>query len=230
MGAPAKFLLVGVMLIPAIILALTRGGTDPSDSMLESGFRKGVEALERGHFAEAYCYWRPVAENGHAEAQYHLGWLYANGNGMPVDIETAISWWEKAANQGHAEAEFALGLAYTTGEDVGRDMDKAVSWYLKAAEAGHEDARDIVRRMLEADNPAIRGRLKDPGSLDWLKVRHIVEADRANVRAGPGTDHRIVGSLDKGAQVWVLWRRGGWAHILFGGEGETAWIYDKLLD
>jgi len=230
MRTPTKFLLVVVMLIPAMILALTGGGAGPTESMLESGFHEGMEALQRGHFAEAYCYWRPVAENGYAEAQYNLGWLYANGNGMPVDIETAIEWWKKAAEQGHADAQFALGLAYTTGDDVGRDMDQAVTWYLKAAAGGHEDARDIIRKMIGANNPAIRSRLDELSKLDWLKVKHRVKADRANVRAGPGTDQPIVGSLDKGAEVWVLWQRDDWVHILFGGEGKTAWLYDKLLD
>ena len=46
-----------------------------------------------GDYAEAYCLWRPLAEQGYAEAQYHLGWLYANGNGLAVDIDRALGFW-----------------------------------------------------------------------------------------------------------------------------------------
>ncbi|MGD8308991.1 MAG: tetratricopeptide repeat protein, partial [Chromatiales bacterium] len=171
------------------------------DQSAERSFQKGMEALERGHFAQAYCLWEPLARHGHAEAQYNLGWLYANGNGMNVDIETAIAWWKKAAEQGHAEAQFALGLAYTTGESVGRDMDEAVRWYVAAASSGHEDARDIIRRMVGVDNPAVRPYLPALGNADWLVRTRRVAVAKANVRAGPGTNHKIVDTLTEGADV-----------------------------
>ncbi|MBL3588487.1 MAG: hypothetical protein JMN24_01670, partial [gamma proteobacterium endosymbiont of Lamellibrachia anaximandri] len=48
-------------------------------------FDLGLIALQRGDFAEAFCIWNPLAVEGHKDAAYNLGWLYANGNGLRVD-------------------------------------------------------------------------------------------------------------------------------------------------
>ena len=68
-------------------------------------FDEGMQALGRGDYAIAYCHWLPLAKRGYAEAQYHVGWLYANGNGLAVDIKRALHWWMRAAEQGHTDAQ-----------------------------------------------------------------------------------------------------------------------------
>ncbi len=40
-------------------------------------FDKGVDAYKSGDFATALREWRPLAEQGHADAQYSLGLMYA---------------------------------------------------------------------------------------------------------------------------------------------------------
>lgn len=51
----------------------------------------------------------PLAEEGHAAAQYFLGSSYAKGLGGPQDYAQAGYWWLKAAGQGHAVAQSNLG-------------------------------------------------------------------------------------------------------------------------
>jgi uncharacterized protein len=53
---------------------------------------------------------RREAEQGDAGAQYNLGIAYANGQGVPKDIEQATAWWRKAAEQGHESAKVALAI------------------------------------------------------------------------------------------------------------------------
>lgn len=48
-------------------------------------FEKGVEALKRGDVAAAMSEWRPLAEQGHVEAQFELGLMYDIGWGVPQD-------------------------------------------------------------------------------------------------------------------------------------------------
>ena len=48
------------------------------------------------------------AERGDAKAQYNLGVMYANGNGVTEDDEEAVKWYRKAAEQGVEEAQRAL--------------------------------------------------------------------------------------------------------------------------
>ncbi len=198
-------------------------------------FEKGMEALLEGNFAEAWCLWRPLAEQGHAESQYNLGWLYANGNGVAVDMDRAFYWWKQAAAQGHADAEFAIGLAYTTGEGVERDLAEAVRWIYRAAWQGHPDARDILLRLAvdpEIDVLAIVPELLDQSWFGWTGE---VTGKRINVRAGPGISERIVAQLEQHQQVRVLGKRGDWLRIqLPPREDETAprlaWVYHSLLE
>lgn len=192
---------------------------------------QGIEALVEGDYAEAYCLWKPLAERGDTEAQYHLGWLYANGNGLNVDIETAVDWWRRAADQGHADAQFAVALAFTTGEGLKRDMDEAVRWYVAAARQGHEDAQEILGRLvgdvgtdLIDEHPEL---LQEP----WFGWRGLVTGDRINVRAEPSTQAEIVTQLEKGAEVRVLGRKDQWLLCqLPGGDArEPVWIYATLV-
>jgi len=58
---------------------------------------------------------RTVAEkanDGDADAQYRLGFMYQTGRGVPEDDAEAIWWYRLAADQGHASAQYLLGLAH----------------------------------------------------------------------------------------------------------------------
>ena len=46
---------------------------------------------------------RVLANQGDAKAQYSLGSIYDEGDGVPEDNTKAIMWYTKAANQGHAK-------------------------------------------------------------------------------------------------------------------------------
>ncbi len=50
------------------------------------------------------------AEQGDAWAQYNLGLIYKNGEGVSQDYEKAIDWFTKSAEQGFAVAQYYLGL------------------------------------------------------------------------------------------------------------------------
>jgi hypothetical protein len=81
------------------------------------------------------------AEQGYADAQFNLGLMYINGEGVPQDIPHAVELFQKAAEQGHVDAQNNLGAMYFTGEGVTRDEKKAIEWFEKAAAQGNEDAR-----------------------------------------------------------------------------------------
>lgn len=193
-------------------------------------FEIGMEALLNGNFAEAYCRWKPLAHRGYAEAQYNFAWLYANGNGMDVDIDMAVHWWQAAADQRHADAQFALALAYTTGEGIKKDMDRAVKWYLTAAKQGHQDSRDILMRL--NGDPRLKMAEKHPelAKQDWFGWQATVTSNRVNVRSGPGTRHSVVTKLNRGDEVRIVGQRKDWYLIILpGGENKKAWMYHTLL-
>jgi len=88
-----------------------------------------------------------TAEQGDAEAQYELGRMYAEGNGVPQDDVKTAYWYEKAAEQGHADAQYYLGKMYFIGKGVPKDAAKAALWMQKAAEQGHAGAQQVLGRV-----------------------------------------------------------------------------------
>ena len=61
---------------------------------------------------------RQAADQGDAEAQYNLGVIYNNGEGVPKDDAEAVRWFQLAAEQGYAKAQFELGYKYRWGHGV----------------------------------------------------------------------------------------------------------------
>lgn len=86
--------------------------------------------------ADPFVELRKAAEQGDAEAQFSLGFMYTGGLGVPQDDAQAITWYRKAADQELADAQFYLGLMYDEGRGVPQDFVKAYKWYRKAAEQG----------------------------------------------------------------------------------------------
>lgn len=60
-----------------------------------------------GRAIELYC---AAARRGAVEAQYQLGWLYANGRGVTRDDALAAAWFRLAAQQGDAPSRRMLDL------------------------------------------------------------------------------------------------------------------------
>ena len=65
--------------------------------------------------AEAVAWFRKAAEQGFAEAQNNLGWMYSQGKGLAKDEAEAVRWYRKAAEQGLARAQHNLGVMYREG-------------------------------------------------------------------------------------------------------------------
>jgi len=88
----------------------------------------GMQAFRNKDYQTAYREWMAAAEAGHAEAQFDLGLLYAQGLGVRRDLSEAAIWYRKAAEQGNAQAEFALGQMYSRGWGAPRDTTDAIRW------------------------------------------------------------------------------------------------------
>ncbi len=106
-----------------------------------AGFDEGLAAVKRGDYTTALREWRPLAEQGHAEAQFNLGVMYYIGEGLPQDYAEAVRWYRKAAEQGFADAQYFLGQMYETSQGVPQNYAQAHKWYNIAAAQGDRDAR-----------------------------------------------------------------------------------------
>jgi len=93
------------------------------------------------------AWYRKAAEQGDADAQNNLGFMYKNGYGVAQEYAQAVAGYRKAAEQGHAGAQINLRVKYDNGQGVAQDYRQAVAWYRKAAEQGHADAQNNLGVM-----------------------------------------------------------------------------------
>ena len=128
-------------------------------------FQAGMDAKNRGDFAKALREWRPLAEQGDARAQFYLGMLYENGDGVSEDFGKAREWYQKSAAQGDANAQFYLGLMSAFGRGGSLDLIQAHMWYSLAAGNGHARAalhrNDLAKEMKPAQIAEAQKRMKE---------------------------------------------------------------------
>jgi TPR repeat protein len=103
---------------------------------------KGYGAYGSGDYATSFKEFKPLAEQGNADAQGMLGSMYENGKGVPQDYAEAAKWYARASEQGDAIAQYDLGRMYEYGQGVLQDYAEAVRFYKKAAGQGFAPAQN----------------------------------------------------------------------------------------
>jgi len=129
--------------------------------------KKGKEEFEK---------WKAQAEKGDALAQYNLGVMYRDGQGVEKDFKEAVEWFQKSANQGFAPAQYNLGVMYSDGEGVEKDSKEAAKWYRKAAEQGFGSAQKNLGVMYGFGNGVLQDYVT---AYAWV---NIAEANGADVK------------------------------------------------
>jgi TPR repeat protein len=118
-------------------------------------FEDAAAAYQRGDYESAFRLLQPLAEQGDADAQFVLGVMYDNGEGVPQDYVEAAKWYRRAAEQGYAAAQFSLGTMYLYPNDYGvlygvlQDYAEAARWYRLAAEQGYDSAQTQLGFMYD---------------------------------------------------------------------------------
>src|SRR5688572_7155503 len=92
-------------------------------------------------------WYQEAAENGDINAQYNLGRLNRNGEGIEKELEKAFYWYQKAAENGNINAQHDLAILYENGEGTEKNLEKSFHWYLKAAENGDINAQYNLGRL-----------------------------------------------------------------------------------
>lgn len=94
------------------------------------------------YFPEAAAYYYRIgAQHGDEEAQYALGWLYAEGIGVKQSFSNAFTCFEAAAKSNHAGACNELARYYYEGIAVNQSVTKAALYYFEASNQNFPDAK-----------------------------------------------------------------------------------------
>ena len=109
------------------------------------------KAYASGDYAKAAKLNKLYALKGDAQAQYNLGIMYANGQGVVKNDVEAVKWYKLAAAQGFAQAQSNLGIMCAKGEGVVQDYVVAHMWSNLAAAQGNAKAiefRALIEKLI----------------------------------------------------------------------------------
>ncbi len=146
---------MGKVILAAILLAALA-------VPVRADYDAGYAAYKRGDYAAALSEFKPLAEQGDANAQYNLGIMYDKGQGVEKDYAQAMEWYARAARQGQPNAQNNLGLMYAQGHGVDKDYVTAHMWLNLSAVHGGEKTmrnRDFVTQQMTPDQIAKAQRL-----------------------------------------------------------------------
>jgi TPR repeat protein len=132
-------------IIAAVFLALM--ALAPANA---GSFQDGMTALGRSDYVAAGRVFWPLAERGDDRAQAILGYMFANGRGVPQNYIEAANWYRRASEQGNPTAQYNLGLIYDKGQGVPQDYVEAFKWLDLAVGRASGRAREDWARIRDA--------------------------------------------------------------------------------
>ena len=109
----------------------------------------GENFYQKKDYEKAAYWFEKAAEQGLADAQLRLAFMYMDGEGVTASMDKALYWSEKAAMQGFDLAQTQTGVLYST---VKGDSEKAMYWLEKAAAQGEETAIEILELLKKQGN------------------------------------------------------------------------------
>ena len=122
-------------------------------------------------------WYHQAAEQGHALAQFDLGWMYYDGLGVVKDDKTAIKWYRQAAEQGFAEAQYHLGTMYSFGLGViGNDQTAYMFYLLALANEQDESEREKKEKIVTSMESLLTPTQKQRAQSDAAKYQAKIDA------------------------------------------------------
>jgi TPR repeat protein len=106
----------------------------PPLSHASSAFETCRDHFLHGRYLVAETSCLKAANEGIADAQKWVAFMYTKGRGVSQDYDKAFFWTEKVAKKGDANSQYLLGRCYQFGTGTKKDLAKALYWYRKSAE------------------------------------------------------------------------------------------------
>jgi uncharacterized protein len=111
-----------------------------------------VHAYEIFNYAATYF--------GDPDAQYHLGRMYLDGQGVGKNTKQAVRWLFAAANKRQYQAQAVFGALLFTGQSVARDAARGIMWLILARDAAAPEETWITDLYTAASKQATADELQ----------------------------------------------------------------------
>jgi hypothetical protein len=119
---------------------------------------------------EGIKWFKLLAEQGHAGAQFNLGCIYKTGLGVPQNYKEAIKWFRLSAEQEMAKSQFNLGMMYIEGLGVPKDYKEAAKMFKLAAEQGYVNGQHNLAYMYKDGHGVSKDEVK---AYAWYNVAEV---------------------------------------------------------
>jgi TPR repeat protein len=137
----------------------------------------GKRAYQARQYSRALSVLQSLGEAKDAQAQFLIGEMYRQGQGVAADPQTAEEWYRQSAQQGYAAAQVRMGII----EYKRLQTKVALDWFRKAADQNDADGQFYVGVTLAHG----RGGPPDPSkSLYWLEKAAAQGHVQSQVSAG----------------------------------------------
>lgn len=79
----------------------------------------GYRLYNERKFKEAFdALFDAAAYENNSEAQYYIGMMYHDGDGVEKNVDSAIKWWKKARRNGHVHAASRMAEIFTSTKNM----------------------------------------------------------------------------------------------------------------
>jgi len=110
-------------------------------AQIDENYLKGQKAYFAKEYSLALDLLLKSASLDNPKAQFSLGTMYLNGEGVEKDYKKAVKWFLKSAEQGDADSQTNLGSMYSLGYGVIKSEKKAFKWFELGAKQGNPMAQ-----------------------------------------------------------------------------------------
>ena len=115
------------------------------------------------------------------DANYHLGNVYENGLGVPINVFMALKFYKKAMKLGHLKSQTKIAIALYNGypELFEKNEKKAIEMLEDSAKKDEPDALNYLALLLEKGTKSVRQDRQK--SMEFYKKAHEKGHDYASL-------------------------------------------------
>jgi TPR repeat protein len=128
------------------VLTRTAAAEGNAEAQFALGFSLAAGASPQD-YASAMEWYQKAADQNHHLAQFNLGQMFAQGQGMPASNSMALMWIRRAAEGGDAGAQYDMGnrcfraSANESESDASESRTESYKWFTLAAAQNYRDAQ-----------------------------------------------------------------------------------------
>ena len=123
-----QFLMVRVSMIALVAMAaLFCAQPATAADWKREADTKALKAYAAGDYATALAEFLPLAKQGHIVAQYYLGLMYDEGQGVNQDYAEALKWYRRAAERGRYTHKTISAICITMVEVSAKILPKPLN-------------------------------------------------------------------------------------------------------